>query len=109
MAADIEAYLQKKAAEIAKAGVPVILDWGFWQRARREEAEAYFRKRGVETEWYYVEVTDEEWQRNIRARNEAVTKGETNDYFVDEGLFQKIVSRFEPPAPGEMPVIRNPK
>ena len=41
VAADIKRYLHKKAVEIARAGCPVILDWGFWQRAERT-----FRDRG---------------------------------------------------------------
>ena len=35
ISADIKAYLRKKAADIARAGCNVILDWGFWSREER--------------------------------------------------------------------------
>ena len=44
----------------------------------------------------------EAWQRNIAARNAAVLAGETQDYYVDEGLLEKIQAAFEPPAREEM-------
>lgn len=89
----------KKAVEIARAGCPVILDWGFWQRAERTAASAYYRSAGIPFEWHYVEVSDSDWQRNIAARNAAVAAGETTDYAIDAGLLEKMQSLFEPPAP----------
>lgn len=101
VAADIKRYLHKKAVEIARAGCPVILDWGFWQRAERTAASAYYRSAGIPFEWHYVEVSDSDWQRNIAARNAAVAAGETTDYAIDAGLLEKMQSLFEPPAPEE--------
>ena len=97
----IRPYLRRKAVEIARAGANVILDCGFWTRADRDEVRAFFAEAGFELEWKYISVTDEEWQRNIAARNEKVLHGEENSYFVDEGLAQKCLKLFEEPQADE--------
>lgn len=104
ISADIKRYLHKKAVEIARAGSTVILDWGFWGRAEREAASAYYREAGVPFEWHYVEISDEDWKRNIESRNRAVAAGETTDYAVDSGLLEKLQSLFETPTHGEIDV-----
>ena len=58
-AARIQAYLLDKAAEAVGAGADVILDWGFWTRASRREAEAFFRDRSMETQWHYIDRSEE--------------------------------------------------
>lgn len=105
VAAKIQAYLFDKAAEAIAAGADVILDWGFWTRAGRAEAAEYFRGRGIEAQWHYIDVPDEVWRENIARRNAAVLRGEDDSYYVDEGLLNKLLALFEPPGPGEMDVI----
>lgn len=105
LAARVNAYLMKKAAEIALAGCPVILDWGFWTRAGRQDTAAYFAARGVKAEWHYVDIGDDDWARNIAERNARVAAGEGgSDFFVDEGLKQKVLSFWEEPARREIDV-----
>ena len=98
----IRPYLWRKAVEVARAGANVVLDFGFWTRADRDEAKAFFAEAGVGLEWKYVSVTDEEWRRNIAARNEKVRSGEESSYFVDEGLMQKCLKLFEEPKEEEL-------
>ena len=98
----IKDYLLRKAAEIVRAGANVVLDFGFWSRADRREAKAFFAQACVPLEWRYISVSDEEWRRNIAARNEQVRSGKADAYFVDEGLARKCLELFEEPAPGEL-------
>lgn len=98
----VKDYIMNKAVEIVRAGANVVLDFGFWSRADREDAKAFFAKANVPLEWRYVSVTDEEWRRNIASRNAAVLRGETNAYFVDEGLAAKCLRLFEEPLPEEL-------
>ena len=98
-------YLLARALELLALGIDVILDWGFWQKESRREAEAFFRSRGFETEWIYLNVTDEEWRRRIAKRNAEAPPGA---YRVDEGLLQKCISRFEEPSPEEGIKFRAP-
>lgn len=104
ISADIKHYLHKKAADIARAGCSVLLDWGFWSRAERRAVSEYYKNVGVPFEWHYVEIPDESWMRNIESRNAAVAAGETTDYAVDSGLLEKIKSLFEEPARDEIDV-----
>lgn len=104
VSARINEYLYRKAVEIVRAGSNVVLDSGFWQRANRDAARKYFADAGVTMEWHYLEISDEVWRRNIAARNQAVVRGEVSAYYVDEGLAEKCLRLFEPPAPEEMGV-----
>lgn len=98
----VKDYMMRKAVEIVRSGANVVMDFGFWSRADRDHAKAFFSGAGVELEWRYVSVTDEEWNRNIAARNEKVRSGEETSYFVDEGLAEKCLMLFEEPLPGEL-------
>lgn len=94
-------YMHKKAAEIALAGLDVVLDQGFWTRSEREEAKAFFASHGVPCELHYLSVADDEWERRIVRRNAEVAAGRTDAYFVDEGLKAKFLSQFEVPDESE--------
>ena len=98
-------YLRKKAGQIAAAGCNVVLDWGFWTRADREDITEYFAKQNIPVRWHYIDVPEESWAENIRCRNERVLRGEGgSDFFVDEGLKEKVLSLFEIPKKEEMDV-----
>ena len=101
----VNLYLRKKAAEICKAGANVILDWGFWTKNNRQEMTDYLKESGVEFEWHYVDVSDEVWMKNIDARNKKIQEGNGgSDFYVDEGLLDKVKSLFEIPDKDEIDV-----
>ena len=94
---DIKRYLHRKASEIVLAGSDVILDWGFWSREEREQATMYYKNQHIRYELHYIDVSIDEWYQNINSRNEAVLAGVTTDYFVDDGLLEKLNYMFETP------------
>ncbi|MGI5884727.1 MAG: AAA family ATPase [Candidatus Spyradocola sp.] len=100
-----KAYLLTQAARIAAAGVSVVLDWGFWTRKDRQDTRAFFRVRGIPCRLFFLDVSPERLSANIAARNARVLAGKTRAYFVDEGLRQKMESRFEPPAQEEVDLV----
>ena len=105
MAQRIWAYFKKKSVELVKAGCTVILDWGFWSRANRESLQEYFRVQEIPCEWHYIEVEDETWKRNIEERNHRVLNGQGGlDYYLDEGLMEKLNSLWEEPGQEEIDV-----
>ena len=67
-------YLFKKAACIAKSGINVILDWGFWKRKDRDEAKAFFKEEDIKTTLYYIDVENEQWLKNIQKRNTPIKR-----------------------------------
>jgi len=102
----IKNYLMKKASEIIMTGCNVILDWGFWSKDERIKIKDYFAKQEIDTEWHYIDVDDETWQKNISERNERVLLGNGGcNFFVDEGLLHKLALEFEEPYKEEMRVI----
>lgn len=103
-AAKARGYLLEKSLELIGAGVSVILDWGFWTRAGRAEAKAFYESRGIACESHYLDVPDGVWRARIDKRNRAVAAGETTAYLVDEALAGKFAASFEPPAREEIDV-----
>jgi len=98
-------YLRKKAGQIAAAGCHVILDWGFWTKSDRETITQYYSGQNIPVRWHYIDVPEEIWEDNIRHRNARVLEGEGgSDFFVDQGLKEKVISLFEVPEKEEMDV-----
>lgn len=104
MAGRIHSYLLKKAAEIISHGTSVILDWGFWRKADRDNTSVYFRSLNISYEWHYMDTSPEQRSKNIKSRNEAVQNGGSPYYYVDSGLLDKCSSLFEPPSREEIDV-----
>lgn len=101
----VNAYLRKKAAEIVKAGCTVILDWGFWTRNDRWALTEYFREEGIRVEWHWIEISDADWETNIRERNARIRSGfGGSDFYVDEGLKEKLERLWQDPDPSEIDV-----
>lgn len=101
----VNRYLMKKAAEIAAAGADVILDWGFWTQADRQEVSQYFRSRILSFQWHYIDIPDSLWRKNIASRNARILAGKGgSDFYVDDGLLKKLLSLFQIPEKDEIDV-----
>ena len=106
----LEEYCYEKTEEIINCGINVILDWGFWARSFRKYVSDYFSKREIKYEWHYIDVSDEAWVRYIEKRNKMVVEEKVQAYYLDEGLMNKLISKFEKPTQNEIDVwITNTK
>lgn len=101
-------YLFGLSLDLLRSGADVILDWGFWTRAWRDEARDFYARHGVDCAMHCIDPSPEVWRRHIQARNEAVRRGEETAYFVDEGLLAKLESLFEPPQDDEIDLWYHP-
>jgi len=98
-------YLKKKAVEICKAGANVILDWGFWTKENRTDISSYLKLNCISYEWHYIDIDDDTWMRNIEERNMRIEEGNGgSDFYVDEGLLNKLLSMFEVPEKDEIDI-----
>ncbi|MBX4262623.1 ATP-binding protein [Clostridium estertheticum] len=97
-------YLFKKSLDVVAINIDVILDFGFWSKAKREEATEFYRQNGITPEWHYIDVPHEIWLKNVDKRNNAVENAETNDCYVDGNLANKCISMFEEPTSDEIGV-----
>ncbi|MBR5091368.1 MAG: ATP-binding protein [Ruminiclostridium sp.] len=100
-------YLYGKSVEIVGTGTNVILDWGFWTRKERDYARRFYTERGIACELHYLSISDEEWERRIKQRNDYISEGRTSAYYVDDGLKAKFAAIFEPPGEHEADVVLN--
>ncbi len=101
----VKIYLAKKAVEIVKAGCNVILDWGFWTEQERREITDYFSEQGIDVQWHYIDIDDERWHQLIEKRNIKIKEENSgSDFYIDQGLMDKLLSEFEKPSKSEMDV-----
>ena len=95
----------KKSIELAKIGCNVILDWGFWTRNERKEITDLYKQNNIDIQWHYIDIDDQMWYDNIEKRNKKVLEGKGgSDFFVDDGLLNKVLSKFEVPIQDEIDV-----
>ena len=98
-------YLNKKAVEIVNAGANVIYERGLWNKAERDNVKQFFEENNIETELHYIYVSDDVWKKRIKERNKRVKEGKGgSDFYLDEGLMKKLVSKFEEPIRDEVDV-----
>ena len=98
-------YLDKKVVEIVKAGANVIYERGLWSKYERDTAKNYFKNNGIEYELHYIFVSDEVWYKQIDERNKRCLEGKGgSNFYLDEWLMNKLLSKFEEPAEDEVDV-----
>ena len=100
----LEQYFFQKAVEIVETGINVVLDWGFWTKTERDFAKQFYGSRGIEYEFHYISINDEEWYCRLDKRNKDVLEKKSDAYYVDEGLAEKFKSIFEIPGKDEIDV-----
>lgn len=98
-------YMNKKCIEIVNAGANVIYERGLWSKEAREKVKQFFKENDIETELHYVHVSEENWKKQIDERNKRVAEGNgKSDFYLDEGLMNKLVSKFEEPTEDEVDI-----
>ncbi len=86
--------------QLSQAGVAVVLDFGFWRKALRDEVRERARLVGAETHLHWLRCPDEVGVARCLARN-----GKAGAFLISEDGFWALRSRFEPPGPAESPHI----
>ena len=94
-------FLLNKSLELIECNINVILDWGFWQKQEREEIRNFYASKNIETEFYYIDIPEDEWKKRIDKRNKAIQENDLSAYFVDENLRIKFSNLFETPNEDE--------
>ena len=96
----IERVIWKIASQCVSAGVDVILDFGFWTRAARDQCREFGRQAGAEVTMYSLHCPETVLRARVARRTSGMPEGALfiNNHAID--LFKK---RFEPVDPGTEP------
>lgn len=105
MVARIMIYLLNKAVDITHTGSNVILDWGFWSHKDRQKIREFFQSKNILCQFHYIDIDVASWEENIKERNEKILAGRGGcDFYFDEALREKLLSRWEEPTREEIDV-----
>ncbi len=82
--------------QIVKAGVDVVLDFGFWRRAFRDNIRDRASLVGAETRLYWLQCPDDVALARCLQRN-----GSPGAFLITAQDYQELKAGFEPPASDE--------
>lgn len=77
--------------QLVKVGLPVILDFGFWQKARRQEVVQRLQAMGAEPILYTLTCTENTLRERVLKRS-----AQTGEFMIDEAAIALFKTRFEP-------------
>ncbi|MBP7694598.1 MAG: ATP-binding protein [Anaerolineales bacterium] len=95
----IESLLWELAARALALGTSVILDFGFWSRAEREDFRARASQLGAGSEVHFLEVAEAELLRRLAARNAARPP---QVFHIPVALFTAWLELFQAPTADEL-------
>lgn len=94
----IKAVQWEVAARVLGLGCDVVLDWGFWTRAERDDFKMRARELGAQPVLRFADAPIEVlWQR-VGRRNESLPPGA---FHIEEADLRAWAELFEPPSPDE--------
>ena len=101
----LEAELWALTQALLAHGQSVILEWGHWARAERDEKRSGARALGVEVELHYLDVPLEELIRRAERRN---ASGEWTAAPMTRAHFEHWATVFQPPDEEELRLFDEP-
>jgi predicted kinase len=107
----LEAQLLRLTERLLTVGTSVILEWGFWTRAERDELRAFGRSLGAAVELRYLKVPFEELVRRVVERTSSGGIPITAEHMATyraafEPPTDEELAQFDPPlAEGNSPPI----
>lgn len=86
--------------QLVRAGVDVVLDFGFWRRAFRDDIRERVRLAGAESRLYWLPCPDDIALARCLQRN-----GTPGNFIITAQDFHDLKANFEPPASDEVSEI----
>jgi predicted kinase len=83
-------------------GTSVVLEWGFWARAERDEKREAARKLGIAVELRFLDAPHEELVRRVEARHAA------GGLAITERHMERYRDVFQPPTDDELALYDPP-
>jgi len=95
----IEALQWNIAADALTRGLDVILDFGLWTRAERDDFKQRGTALGAQTKIHYLEVSTEELFKRLQVRNSLASDDVT---FIPIAMMERYLPLFEAPDAEEL-------
>jgi predicted kinase len=95
----VESVLWDLAERILVLGVDVVLDFGFWSRAERDDFRSRAAQLGARSELHFLDVPEEELLARLATRNTQLPPG---TFRIDEARLTLWSRWFEPPTMDEL-------
>ncbi|TMR88936.1 AAA family ATPase [Nonomuraea basaltis] len=101
----LERLFRRHAHDLLRLGQTVILEFGFWSRAEREELRLAARALGAAVELRYLAAPLEELHSRLEGRNATGGRGTVP---ISRDMLDHWATLFEPPTPDEMALFDEP-
>jgi len=98
----LEAAFWERTQRLLVLGTSVVLEWGFWARAERDEKREAARKLGVAVELRFLDAPHEELVRRVEARHAA------GGLAITERHMERYRDVFQPPTDDELALYDPP-
>lgn len=95
----VEKLMWSVAEDALKLGLSVILDFGFWSRAEREDLRTRAKALGVGFQMHFLDVSKEELFARLDKRNKHL--GE-DVFIIPPSLMESFIGMFEAPSGDEL-------
>ncbi|MDO4269888.1 MAG: ATP-binding protein [Eubacteriales bacterium] len=95
-------YLFSVAARLARRGLDVVIDYGFWLRAERDAARSYFAREGLPCRVLLVEAPESVRLARLARRNDGLRQASGRVYLIEGELLDRMEAKFEPPGADEI-------
>jgi predicted kinase len=102
---NVERELRRLAQELLRLGVSVVLDFGLWARAERDEMRTVARALDAGVELHHLDVPADELWRRVDARNSAPP---WDRHPIRRADLDGWLARFEAPDAHELPLFDPP-
>lgn len=94
----IKDHILNTAADLLARDVDIILDWGFWSRAERDELRAWAADQGgdqskVDLRLIWLDAPMDVMKERVLKRT---SENHDDQVFIDENAFNEFKARFEP-------------
>src|SRR5690606_2917198 len=95
----IEMMLWNIASRALELGTNVILDFGCWARAEREDYRSRAKELGASSEVHFLDVRTEELMSRLRIRN---SQSSLSSFYIPEDMMEPWIALFQRPTPDEL-------